>query len=661
MKRRAFLGGVAASAALLDAPLALAAEYRAHGTSFSLRSAGIEARFSTDGGVLRMVGLTDLVNHRALPAARELFTLTLADGSAIAARACTILDGPAFARTRGTPRAARYSARIGAGIVTMRLRHPQTGALFTWRTIASDGAAYLRTELTIDAELAPLAVRDVRLIDFPTMPDARPIGTCDGSPIVAHDVYFAVEHPFAQTQAFFDRAYASYPSRVDVQPGVPLVTSAVIGAARPGQLRRDFLTYVERERAHPYRTFLHYNSWYDIGYFTRYDERDCLSRIAAFGDELHARRGVTLASFLFDDGWDDPNDLWAFNAGFPHGFAPLAAAAERYGARPGAWLSPWGGYGTPRRERLAAAKREGYELDADGLALSGPRYYTRFHDVVMNFIAQGVNQFKLDGTGDAGAVVPGSRFSNDFAAAIALIADMRAAEPAIYVNLTTGTYPSPFWLRYADSIWRGGEDHAFTGEGSDRQQWITYRDADTYAGIVNTGPLYPLNSLMLHGLIYAQHAEHLATDPHGDFRSEIRSYFGSGTQLQELYVTPSLLAERDWDDLAEAARWSAAHAGVLRDTHWVGGNPARLDPYGWAAWSPHASILTLRNPSRRTRELPLDIAHALELPDAAARTYRARSPWRDAPRDETVLTAGREHLFVLDPFEVRTLELHAIT
>ena len=96
----------------------------------------------------------------------------------------------------------------------------------------------------------------------------------------------------------------------------------------------------------------------------------------------------------------------------------------------------------------------------------------------------GINQFKLDGTGSPDKVTPGSAFDSDFAAAIALIGDLRAVEPDLFINLTTGTWPSPFWLRTADSIWRGGEDHSFAGTGSDRQRWITYRDADTYGGIV---------------------------------------------------------------------------------------------------------------------------------------------------------------------------------
>ena len=82
-------------------------------------------------------------------------------------------------------------------------------------------------------------------------------------------------------------------------------------------MRRDFLAYLERERAHPYRTFLHYNSWYDLGYFTPYTATDAVDRINAFGRELTEKRGVKLDSFLFDDGWDKHDSLWKFNAGFP--------------------------------------------------------------------------------------------------------------------------------------------------------------------------------------------------------------------------------------------------------------------------------------------------------------------------------------------------------
>jgi hypothetical protein len=270
----------------------------------------------------------------------------------------------------------------------------------------------------------------------------------------------------------------------------------------------------------------------------------------------------------------------------------------------------------------------------------------------------GVNQFKLDGTGNADQVVKGSQFSSDFDAAIHLISDLRKLEPNIFINLTTGTYPSPFWLMYADSIWRDGEDTDFAGVGSDRERWITYRDASVYQYEVKAGRLYPLNSLMLHGIVFAKQAPHLSTATEEDFRNEVRSYFGSGTQLQEMYITPSLLTPSEWDMLAETAKWSRSNAAVLTDTHWVGGDPRWLEVYGWAAWTPQKAILTLRNPSDKPQDFTLDIGAAFELPAGAARSYSAKSPWAaDASGAAIELEVGEGHVFHLKPFEVVVLEV----
>jgi hypothetical protein len=269
----------------------------------------------------------------------------------------------------------------------------------------------------------------------------------------------------------------------------------------------------------------------------------------------------------------------------------------------------------------------------------------------------GVNQFKLDGTGNADQVVKGSAFSSDFDAAIHLISDLRRLKPDIFINLSTGTYPSPFWLMYSDSIWRGGDDTEAAGVGTWRERWITYRDADTYDEVVKAGRLYPLNSLMLHGIVYAKQAPRLSTDPGHDFANEVRSYFGSGTQLQELYITPSLLTPANWDTLADAAKWSRNNAATLVDTHWVGGDPRWLQVYGWASWSPEKGILTLRNPSDHPQSITLDIASAFELPPGAPQVYRAKSPWvAEASQPPTELKAGQPYTFHLAPFQVLTLE-----
>ena len=168
-----------------------------------------------------------------------------------------------------------------------------------------------------------------------------------------------------------------------LQAGHSITYSSVMGVTRPGQLRRDFLAYVERERAHPYRTFLHYNSWYDLGYFTPYDEAGALDRINAFGRELSEKRGVKLDSLLFDDGWDNHHSLWQFNGGFPGRlYARCATRRRNISAGPGVWMSPWGGYSTPQKERLAYGKARAMRLSTAAMRCRDRSTTMRFRDVV---------------------------------------------------------------------------------------------------------------------------------------------------------------------------------------------------------------------------------------------------------------------------------------
>jgi hypothetical protein len=176
--------------------------------------------------------------------------------------------------------------------------------------------------------------------------------------------------------------------------------------------------------------------------------------------------------------------------------------------------------------------------------------------------------------------------------------------------------------------------------------------------VVEDGPLFPMNSLMLHGLIFARYAERLGSDPSHDFSDEVHSYFGTGTQLQEMYITPSLLSPQDWDVLAETAKWSRNNAQILKDSHWIGGDPALLEVYGWAAWSPEKAIVTLRNPSDHPQDFTASLAALLELPNGTASRFAARSPWNMGSRKLTwSIPTQEQHRFFLVPFQVLTLEL----
>jgi hypothetical protein len=634
------------------------ARVQTRGSELSLGNDFVGGIWTVGDGTLRAARVSDRLNARSVRIAPDVFTLRLDEGGGvIRSSEMRLVETPTVETLHGDSRASRLSERLDGRRIVATLEDSRTGLRATWRAVVRDHSSYLRQEVELRAMQADIPVREITLVDL-TLPRAELSGTVRGSPVVVDGLFVGFEHPLSDSHLHGDRVVCSLSRQLPLRPGAPVTLSSVIGTTPLGQLRRGFLGYVERERAHPSRPFLHYNSWYDIGYFSKYDEAAALDVIEAFGRELVSNRGVALQSFLFDDGWDDAASLWRFHNGFPRGFTPLRDAAAKYKSAPGVWLSPWGGYGKPKQDRLTNGRAQGYETNEGGFALSGPKYFARFRETCIDMIrSYGVNQFKIDGTGNASRAIPGSSFDSDFDAAIQLIADLRAEKPDLFVNLTTGTYPSPFWLRYADSIWRGGEDHEFAGVGTDRQRWITYRDGDTYENVVRRGSLYPLNALMLHGIIFAKQAKRLDVDPSNDFRSEVRSYFGTGTHLQEMYVTHSLLSEANWNDLAEAAVWSRRNASTLVDSHWVGGDPRWLEPYGWASWSRDKAILVLRNPRDKEQSIDLDIAPVFELPRNARGRWRMSSPWRETRgRPPIDLEAGRPHAFRLAPFEVLTLE-----
>jgi len=627
--------------------------------SYDLTGPRLTARFVVDNGHLRFASVKNAADGKTLQPG-EAFSVKLRDGRVIPASHMKITTAVNETNVAPVLKASRAAEHVTAKRLCADLAVDNMPLTMHWCAVLRRGANYLRQEVTLKATANPIDIAEVRMFDF-AAPAAKVVGTVPGSPLVDGNFFFGFEFPLSESAVNGGRATALLARTLPLEAGNSITYSSVIGVAAPGQMRREFLSYIEQERAHPYRTFLHYNSWYDIGYGNRFDEAAALDRVHAYGEELVRKRGVRLDSFLFDDGWDDTTTLWHFDSGLPNGFAKIHEAAKSYGFGIGVWLSPWGGYQKSKQQRIAAGEKAGYETVNGGFALSAPKYYGLFERTCLDMIAKyGVNQFKFDGTGNASTVFPGSLFDSDFSAAIHLIERLRQQEPDIFINLTTGTKPSPFWLRYADSIWRSGDDHNFDGVGSWRQKWITYRDEQTYKNIVVGGPLYPLNSLMLHGIIYAQKAKNLDADPGNDFRDEVRSYFGSGTQLQEMYVTPGLLTQKNWDDLAESAKWSRANAQVLKDTHWIGGDPAKLEVYGWAAWAPHKGTVVLRNPSDKPQEFSLDIAKAFELPAGAARAYQAHSPWvSDKGIAEITLRAGVIHKFALKPFEVLTLDATA--
>ncbi|MGC9942141.1 MAG: enterotoxin [Verrucomicrobiota bacterium] len=625
---------------------------------FTLTNDEVAVTWRSHANTLWPDSVHDMRTGQTLAIKGDLFDLVLTNGNYVRSSDFKLVGSVQTEPLEITPGASRFAEHLPGSQLVAEFASKDGNIHVAWRAVLRDGSRYIRQIYTFTAGEQLIPLNGILLLDTP-MANARSTGTVDGSPVATTTAFFAVEHPLSINRGEMGYVRCFLPRGAALRPGESIECSSVIGFVDKGQLRRQFLAYLERERAHPYRPFLQYNSWYDIGYFNKYDEKAAVNAINSFGKELVEQRGVKMDSFLFDDGWDNNATLWQFDkTNFPNGFTPVQAAAAKYGAAPGIWLSPWGGYGEPHEERIKYGKEQGFEINDGNFSMSGPKYYARFRQLCVDVIQKyGINQFKFDGIGAIGSDDDQGVVLRDFEAMLRLDNELRTIKPDLYINQTTGTWPSPFWLFYADSIWRGGEDHTFVaGTAPQRERWITYKDDDVYERVVGNSDLYPLNSLMLHGIIYAQKADGLDYDTNNIFKSEVRAFFGNGTQLQEMYITPRLLTADNWDILAEAAKWSRANSDTLVDTHWIGGSPIDREVYGWASWSPKKGILTLRNPSARAQSIEIDPAKAFELPDGAPQNYTIVNPFKDQSVDVTRLHAGEATKFKLDPFEVLVIE-----
>lgn len=565
------------------------------------------------------------------------------------------IEGPPKSRTA----AGRYA---GIQVEAAELTAPDRTFSVKWTVELRDGSNYVRQFLTVQPKTDSIRIASIRFNDF-AVSAGRVVGTVTGSPVIADDFFVAYEHPNAINKldardAPEGNKRYDIVCRLDrdtiVQPGRSLTQSAVMGVVPPGQLRRGFLHYIERERIVPYRPFLHYNSWYDIAWGGRekMNSDECVQVIRGFGTQMTTKRNVQLDSFVFDDGWDDPKTLWKIlKKNFPNGFTPLQKEAEKYGSNVGLWLSPWGGYGKAKADRLEYGKTQGFEIGKAGFSLVGEKYFSRFRESCVGFVKQyNVNFFKFDGVA-AGLL-------DETEALLRLCHELYAISDDMYISLTTGTWASPFWLLHADNVWRGGGDMGFHGKGAKREQWLTYRDKFTYRNMVKAGPLYPLNSFMNQGIAHSiWGAANLPPNP-DEFAHEVHSFFGIGTNLQELYISHGRMTDEMWDILAEGAKWSRENSRILVDTHWIGGDPDKLEIYGCASWQSNKAIIMLRNPNEKGQAITLDIGKALELPPFANTDYTFKSLWqKDKGKNKALLLkADAPHTFELAPFEVLVLE-----
>lgn len=344
--------------------LALSVSHGALAANYALNNDNIALSF--DDANATAVVKDSKANHPLTP--QELFFLTLPDETKIHTADFTI----------------KHVEKQDNAIV-IDFTHPDFNVTVKLNLVKGK---YASIDYTIAAVGQP---RDVAKITFfPTKKQSQAPyvdGAINSSPIVADSFFILPDKPIVNTYAYEATTNLNVELKTPIQPESPVSFTTWFGTfPEISQLRRSVNQFIDAVRPRPYKPYLHYNSWMDIGFFNPYTEQDVLERMDEWNKEFITGRGVALDAFLLDDGWDDLTGRWLFGPAFSNGFGKVREKADSLHSSVGLWLSPWGGYNKPRDVRVSHAKEYGFETVDGKLALSGPNYFKNFNEQIVKLI-----------------------------------------------------------------------------------------------------------------------------------------------------------------------------------------------------------------------------------------------------------------------------------
>ena len=477
-----------------------------------------------------------------------------------------------------------------------------------------------------------------------------------GQPVYADDLFFGIAHPGAESFVAGERISCSLPAYDNLGGDTPVVTrDLIVGAGDAGAARRAFLGYIDATRAVPAQMIFLVNDWYWKDKSRPLENLRDLARVKK-------QSGVPIDSFTLDDGWDFDWDkdagIWGRLNGrrFPGGWAALQEAGRAGDIAVSLWFGPIGGYGD-RAKRIAFARTMGYEINGDKLCLAGNRYRRHVIESFSHWAKLGMDYVKVDGfwpncqQKDHGHPVGRGGAIAQMDALIEVFRAWRRVRPNLLIGYTSGSNPSPFWLRYADFTWRGGADDAHAGVGEPFDRHNTFLDG-CLQRLRDTE--MPMSAFVTFDIV--QHR--IAGNSDEGFERGVWWLAARTSLHHDWYCQASDLTPAQWKILAGAAKWAKEHEKVFRWSRMVGGDSRKGDIYGFAAYDAGAGVVALRNPSDKPRVLESSLVQLLDLPDAArARSFKLKGAFGATQPLEGTRTATGPLRVELPPFAIAVLEV----
>jgi hypothetical protein len=457
----------------------------------------------------------------------------------------------------------------------------------------------------------------------------------------------------------------------------------VVGALTPDQyVKHWFMTYLDDVRVAPLRPFTLYNSWYDlrsadypnVPESNVMNEKNVLRMVDLVRKNMVEKHAITMNAFVLDDGWDVYESDWVLRPKqFPNGLKPIADALRETHTCLGVWYGPTGGYSF-RDKRIGWMKAHGYEVvgsapNAEMLCLGGTKYGGLFQRRVVDMVANdGVGYFKWDGI-QFSCSEPGHGHPVGIHSRNAILASLvekcravRAKNPDVFLNITSGTWLSPWWVKYANTIWMDGADYAFANVPSltPRDNAMTYRDFALYEDFKNKDLWFPIANLMTHGIIKGKlETISIGGEPLDRFTDDALLYVARGVSMYELYISPDILTDGEWNAVSQSIAWAKDRFTILSSTEMIGGNPTIGESYGYVHFKGNRGIIAARNPVVEPSALTvrLDPANGFD-PTASSLVLEEVYPIRKVlPR---LYAAGATIVLPLDSYETAIYEVYPL-
>lgn len=457
----------------------------------------------------------------------------------------------------------------------------------------------------------------------------------------------------------------------------------VMGITPEPYVKKWFFDYVKDIRVAPANPYSLYNSWYDLRSVDYpkvpkdavMNEKNVLRIWDEIKTNMIEKHDIHLNAFVLDDGWDIYESDWQLRKKqFPHGMKPIADTLAKSGTALGIWFGPTGGYSF-HKERVTWMYNHGYEVTgnvndpASGmLCFAGKKYSKLFLKRVTDFVKNDdVGYFKWDGIQfacsepDHGHPIGIHSRRAVMESVIEKCKAVRAINPDVYLNITSGTWLSPWWVQYANQIWMDAADYAFADVPSisRRDNAMTYRDFALFDDFHIRKFWFPVANLMTHGIIKGRLENISKEEPIDKFTNNTVLYFARGVSMWEFYISPDELTQPEWNALSQSVKWAKSRFDIMSGTFMVGDNPALGNTYGYVHFKGNKGVIAVRNPKIENDRLTVTLDPACGIAeDAANLVVEQIYPKRYIfPQ---LYSAGGRITFDLDGFETAIFDVYPL-